>query len=51
MKVSEEIGIQVSVLSQIEQWPADNAVSTVIDGSGQVLDSVGDPNRKYRWPR
>lgn len=47
MKVSEEIGIQVSVLSQIEQWPADNAVSAVIDGSGQMLDSVGDLNRKY----
>ena len=43
----DEIGFNVSALEQIEQWPVDNAVSLVVDGTGSVLGSVGDAQRVY----
>lgn len=43
----DEIGFNVSALEQIEQWPVDNAVSLVVDGTGSILGSVGDTQRVY----
>lgn len=37
----------MSVLAQIAQWPVDNAVSCLIDGSGRVVDQYGDMERTY----
>ncbi|WP_431711916.1 serine hydrolase domain-containing protein [Glutamicibacter uratoxydans] len=37
----------MDVLTQIKQWPAENAVSLVIGASGQILGSCGDLERQY----
>jgi len=37
----------MSILSQIDQWPSENAVSVVVDGQGHVVDQHGDVNRVY----
>ncbi|WP_159610472.1 serine hydrolase [Glutamicibacter sp. JC586] len=37
----------MSILSQIEQWPSENAVCVVIDGQGSVVDQHGDTSRVY----
>ena len=37
----------VDTLAQIEQWPADNAVSAVIDGTGSIIGSHGDMDKTY----
>ncbi|WP_313814377.1 serine hydrolase [Glutamicibacter sp.] len=37
----------MSVLAQIEQWPVDNAVSVVLDGSGQIIGRHGDESKIY----
>lgn len=47
VRITREIGFEVSVLKQIEQWPVDNAVSLVVNGSGSVVASHGDTTRPY----
>ena len=37
----------MSVLAQIEQWPADNAVSVVVNGDGAIVAEHGDTQRVY----
>lgn len=37
----------MSILTQIEQWPADNAVSVVVDGNGTAVGQHGDTSRVY----
>ncbi|UYQ78876.1 beta-lactamase family protein [Glutamicibacter sp. JL.03c] len=37
----------MSILSQIDQWPSENAVSVVVDGHGDVVDQHGDVHRVY----
>lgn len=37
----------MSVLAQIEQWPADNAVSAVVNGDGAIVAEHGDTQRVY----
>ncbi|WP_440102102.1 serine hydrolase domain-containing protein [Glutamicibacter mishrai] len=37
----------MSILSQIDQWPSENAVSVVVDSRGDVVDEHGDMNRVY----
>ncbi|PRA06944.1 serine hydrolase [Arthrobacter sp. MYb229] len=37
----------MSVLAEIEQWPADNAVSVVVNRDGAISDQHGDIQRVY----
>lgn len=37
----------MDVLSEIEDWPVDNAVSVVIDGQGAIAGQHGDTDRPY----
>ncbi|MGO2481117.1 serine hydrolase domain-containing protein [Glutamicibacter ardleyensis] len=37
----------MSVLTQIDQWPVDNAVCVIIGTGGQILDSYGDTEHSY----
>lgn len=37
----------MDVLTQINQWPVDHAVTLVLDSSGEILGSIGDTDRRY----
>ncbi|MFY9679631.1 serine hydrolase, partial [Glutamicibacter protophormiae] len=37
----------MDVLSEIEDWPVDNAVSVVVDGHGAIAGQHGDTDRPY----
>lgn len=37
----------MDVLSEIEDWPVDNAVSVVVDGQGAIAGQHGDTDRPY----
>lgn len=37
----------MSILTQIDQWPSENAVSVVINGDGAIVDQHGDTTRVY----
>lgn len=37
----------MSILTQIDQWPSDNAVSVVVNGNGAIVDQHGDTARVY----
>lgn len=38
----------MSVLTQIDQWPSEHAVSVVVDGSGEIVDQHGDTQRVFQ---
>ncbi len=37
----------MSILTQIDQWPSENAVSVVVNGDGAIVDQHGDTTRVY----